>query len=217
MPGSMGRKAALNDLPRALAGFSHINRYWDKTASTHAAKILPGEYYVTVEDEMIVTVLGSCVSACIRDTVFGIGGMNHFMLPVQDYNGSTSHMKLDSAATRYGNFAMEALINDILKNGGRKQNLEIKVFGGGMILEHMTNIGKKNIAFVYDFIRTEGLQLVAEDVGDIYPRKVHYFPQSGRVRMKKLRSLHSRTVVERESSYMDSLESKPIEGEIDLF
>ncbi len=217
MLNSAGRRAASQDLPRALAGFSHINRYWDKTVDGYAAKILPGEYYVTVEDEMIVTVLGSCVSACIRDTVFGIGGMNHFMLPVKDENGTTSHIKLDSAATRYGNFAMEALINDILKNGGRREHLEIKVFGGGMILEHMTNIGKKNIAFVYDFIRTEGFQLAAEDVGDIYPRKVHYFPQSGRVRMKKLRSLHNRTVVERESSYMDSLETKPIEGEIDLF
>jgi len=202
--------------PRALRGFSHINRYWDKYHKVYAAKILPGEYYVTMHGEMIVTVLGSCISACIRDRVFGIGGMNHFMLPVGAEGGSSS-TTWNSAATRYGNFAMEALINDILKNGGRRENLEIKVFGGGMILENMTDIGKKNISFVRDFIKTEGFSLLAEDLGDIYPRKVHYFPQSGKILMKKLRSLHNNTIVDRETSYMDTLESKPVEGEIDLF
>lgn len=209
----MINRAGSHKLAPTLDGFSHINRYWDKAADIGAAKILPGEYYVTVEDEMVVTVLGSCVSACIRDTRFGIGGMNHFMLPVQHDNS----LSLDSMATRYGNFAMEALINDILKNGGRRSNLEIKLFGGGMILEHMTDVGKKNINFVHEFLQTEGLAVLAEDLGDIYPRKVHYFPKTGRVRMKKLRSLHNRTIIDREVSYMDSLESKPIEGEIDLF
>jgi len=202
--------------PRALRGFSDINRYWDKYHNIYAAKILPGEYYVTMHGEMIVTVLGSCISACVRDKVFGIGGMNHFMLPKGEEGGSSNNT-WNSAATRYGNFAMEALINDILKNGGRRENLEIKVFGGGMILENMTDIGKKNINFVREFIKTEGLSLVAEDLGDIYPRKVHYFPQSGKILMKKLRSLHNNTVVERETSYLDRLESKPVEGEIDLF
>ncbi len=202
--------------PPVLSGFSGINRYWDKYHKVYAAKILPGEYYVTMHGEMIVTVLGSCISACIRDSVFGIGGMNHFMLPVGEEGGSASNT-WNSAATRYGNFAMEALINDILKNGGRRENLEVKVFGGGMILEHMTDIGKKNISFVRDFIKTEGFNLLAEDLGDIYPRKVHYFPQSGKILMKKLRSLHNNTIADRETSYLDSLESKPVEGEIDLF
>lgn len=202
--------------PKALPGFSHINRYWDKVHDVYAAKILPGEYYVSLEGEMIVTVLGSCVSACIRDSVFGIGGMNHFMLPI-GAEGGASNSTWNNAATRYGNFAMEALINDVLKHGGRRENLELKIFGGGMVMEHMTNIGKQNIAFVHEFIKTEGLKLLAEDLGGIYPRKVHYFPQSGKVRMKKLRSMHNRTIIEREADYMDSLETKPIEGEIDLF
>jgi chemotaxis protein CheD len=219
---SSGRSDSVNAIqpggkqPRALRGFSHINRYWDKIHGMYAAKILPGEYYITLQGELIVTVLGSCVSACIRDRVFGIGGMNHFMLPVGAEGASTSST-WNSAATRYGNFAMEALINDILKNGGRRENLEVKVFGGGMVLEHMTNVGKQNIAFVREFMRTEGLKLLAEDLGDIYPRKVYYFPQSGKVKMKKLRSVHNNTIIERETSYMDSLETKPIEGEIDLF
>lgn len=202
--------------PESLPGFEHINRYWDKTHDMHAAKLLPGEYYVSLSGEMIVTVLGSCVSACIRDRVFGIGGMNHFMLPIGAEGGS-SNSAWNSAATRYGNFAMEALINDILKSGGRRENLEVKIFGGGAVLDNMTNVGQQNIAFVREFIQMEGLELLAEDVGDIYPRKVHYFPQSGRVRMKKLRSMHNRTIVERETSYMDSLGANPIEGEIDLF
>lgn len=202
--------------PDSLPGFEHINRYWDKNHGTHAAKLLPGEYYVSLSGEMIVTVLGSCVSACIRDRVFGIGGMNHFMLPIGAEGGS-SNSAWNSAATRYGNFAMEALINDILKSGGRRENLEVKIFGGGAVLDNMTNVGQQNIAFVREFIQMEGLELLAEDVGDIYPRKVHYFPQSGRVRMKKLRSMHNRTIVERETSYMDSLGANPIEGEIDLF
>lgn len=202
--------------PEALPGFSHINRYWDKVHGLYAAKILPGEYYVTTEGEMIVTVLGSCVSACIRDKMFGIGGMNHFMLPIGSAGGS-SNSHWNSAATRYGNYAMEALINGILKNGGRRENLEVKVFGGGMVLEQMTNIGKLNINFVREFIKTESLNLLADDLGDIYPRKVHYFPQTGKVKVKKLRSMHNNTIIERETSYMDSLETKPVEGEIDLF
>lgn len=202
--------------PHALRGFEHVNRYWDKTTGMYAAKILPGEYYVTHNDELIVTVLGSCVSACIRDAAFGIGGMNHFMLPVGSVGGSASH-SWNNAATRYGNFAMEALINEILKNGGRRENLEVKVFGGGRVLEHMTNVGRQNIAFVMEFIRTEGLQLLAEDLGDIYPRKVQFFPRSGRVHIKKLRSVHNDTIAQREARYLDSLESAPVEGEIDLF
>jgi len=100
-----------------LPGFKHINRYWDKTHDSYAAKILPGEYYVTIHDELIVTVLGSCVSACIRDKIFGIGGMNHFMLPVSKGEDISSFNTTGESA-RYGNFAMEQMINDILKNGG---------------------------------------------------------------------------------------------------
>jgi len=205
-------------ISKALKGFEDINRYWDKTSNLFTAKILPGEFYVTTNEEMIVTVLGSCVSACIRDTIFGIGGMNHFMLPTTDgRRPGDPGSKWASEATRYGNFAMEALINEILKNGGRRENLEVKLFGGGRVLDHTTNVGAMNIDFVREFIHTESLSLVAEDLGDIYPRKVHYFPQTGKVRMKKLRSIHNNTIVERETRYRDSLDSQPIAGEIDLF
>ena len=205
-------------MEKCFRGFHDINRYWDKTHDIFAAKILPGEYYVTANNEAIVTVLGSCVSACIRDKVFGIGGMNHFMLPL---NRSASHEEVAamSNAGRYGNFAMEKMINDILKHGGTRENLEVKIFGGGRVLQNMQSldIGNGNINFVREYIETEHLKLVGEDVGDIFPRKVIYYPLTGKVKVKKLRQMHNRTVIERESTYMSSLEVKPVESDIELF
>lgn len=205
-------------LPAALPGFEGINRYWDDQHGCIAAKILPGEYYVTRGDELLVTVLGSCVSACIRDRESGIGGMNHFMLPVDNGNGSGSW---DShglgASTRYGSHAMESLINDIIKHGGVRRNLEIKVFGGGKILAHMIDIGRKNIEFVRAYIQTEGLRLVAEDLAGMYPRKVYYLPATGKAYVKKLVTMRNDTIVERERAYLDNLARKPVEGDVTLF
>ena len=142
--------------------------------------------------------------------------MNHFMLPASaDADGWKSTSL--SAATRYGNFAMEHLINVILKNWGQRQNLEVKLFGGGRILQNMTDVGMRNINFVRDYIQTEGLKVVAEDVGDIYPRMVVYFPATGKVRVKRLRSLHNNTIVEEEIRYISTVESKPVSGDIELF
>jgi len=204
-------------LAPALPGFEAINRYWDRSHDLPAAKILPGEYYVTNRDEIITTVLGSCVSACIRDRVFGIGGMNHFMLPQSDSGSWGGAAEPTSTATRYGNYAMEHMINDILSHGGHRRNLEVKIFGGGQIIRSMTDVGKRNIEFVLDYLRTEGLTVVGSDVGDIYPRKVVYFPASGRVRVKKLKTMHNETIVQREEKYRHDLEEKPIEGDIELF
>lgn len=204
-------------LPPTLPGFKHINRYWDKTQDVIAAKILPGEFYVTTQNEIIVTVLGSCVSACIRDPVFGIGGMNHFMLPIQGGDGGSWDKQGLGLATRYGNYAMEHLINEILKNGGLRTNLEVKIFGGGKILAQMTDIGDKNIRFVLDYIKTEGLRLLSQDLGDIYPRKVQYNPKNGKVRLKKLRSLHNDTITAREREYMQTISKGDQQGEVDLF
>lgn len=206
-------------LQRALRGFSTINRYWDRQRNCYAAKILPGEYYVTTHDEIIVTVLGSCVSACVRDPELRIGGMNHFMLPASADMGPASRVSLNSEATRYGNFAMEQLINDILKNGGRRENLEVKVFGGGKVIQHMTqaDIGGRNIAFVREYLATEGFRVSAEDLGDVYPRKIVYDPMSGKVLVKKLRSMHNDTITRREVGYLQELEQEPVSGDIELF
>lgn len=201
-----------------IPGFESIKRYWDPEHQIITAKILPGEYYVTNRNEMITTVLGSCVSACIRDVVSGIGGMNHFMLPETSKNRL---MARDEAvvgnATRYGNYAMEHLINIILQNGGKRKNLEVKLFGGGKIIATLGDVGARNIQFVLDYVDTEALKLVSHDLGDIYPRKVNFYPQTGKVRMKKIKDLHNETIVLRERQYSSSIKDTPVEGSIELF
>jgi chemotaxis protein CheD len=205
-------------MPLALPGFEHITRYWDREHGSYVAKILPGEYYVTTNAELVMTVLGSCVSACVRDPVFGVGGMNHFMLPEsRDGTLGSWHNAGNSAATRFGNFAMERLINDILKHGGTRQRLEVKIFGGGRILAKMTDIGQHNVTFIKEYLGTEGLRMVSEDTGDVFPRKVVYAPASGRAWVKRLRSMHSNTIVERETSYLKEIETKPPQGKVELF
>lgn len=216
--GEIGSRSLSDTLRPTLPGFEHINRYWDKDNTCVSAKILPGEYYVTLRDEAVVTVLGSCVSACIRDRKTGIGGMNHFMLPENlRMDGRQWGSDSLSSATRFGNNAMERLINDILKNGGDRRALEVKIFGGGRILAQMTDIGRRNIEFVHEYLQTENLTLVAEDTGDTCPRKVIYFPASGRVRVKKLRSLHNETIIQRETQYLQDIEQAPVSGGVELF
>ena len=191
------------------------NVYYDRTFDCDAAKILPGEYYYTGKDMLIVTVLGSCVSACIRDRVTGLGGMNHFMLP--DGGGDVNNPV--SASMRYGTYAMEVLINDLLKSGARRENLEAKVFGGGAVLRGFTaiNVGERNADFVMKFLKTEGIRVLAEDLNDIYPRKVYFFPRTGKVLVKKLMQTHNDTLARRELDYASRLKVQPVGGEIDLF
>ncbi len=201
--------------PDSLPCFSEINRYWDRTHEAWTAKILPGEYYVTVNPcEAVATTLGSCVSACIRDKVFGIGGMNHFMLPKKAEHSSDDWM---DSATRYGSFAMEHLINDILKQGGNKKNLEIKLTGGGKIMKNMSDVGSRNISFALEYLKAEGFEVISEDLGDIYPRKVMYYPGTGKLLVKRLRSMHNDTLIQREQAYEHELEVQPDSGGVDLF
>lgn len=203
--------------PPALEGFGAINRYWDKRMGLYAAKILPGEFYVSQAGEMIVTVLGSCVSACIRDKINGVGGMNHFMLPAQHQN-PTGHPDMTGAA-RYGNWAMEYLINGILKNGGIRKNLEVKLFGGGRVLNGMNqmDVGKQNIDFILHYLDQENITVAVQDLGGMYPRKVLYFPDTGSVKVRKLKTTTNNVVYEREESYAKSINAKPTQGDIELF
>jgi len=200
-------------LHRTLPGFEGVKRYWDNTNDCVSAKILPGEYYVSATNEMITTVLGSCISVCIRDPHNGIGGMNHFMLPKDRGTNDT----IVSDAARYGNYAMEHLINDILHYGGERKNLEFKVFGGGKVLDMKMDIGKKNIDFVFEYLKTEQFSVKSEDVGDIYPRKVNYFPKTGIARVKKLKKLHNQTIITRENKYLEEIKKSPVVSDIELF
>jgi chemotaxis protein CheD len=200
-----------DDQHEALA----TNLYYNRNFDTEAAKVLPGEYYVTGKDMLLVTVLGSCVAACIRDTHSGIGGMNHFMLP----DGGTDTNNPTSTSARYGSYAMEILINHVLKLGARRANLEAKVFGGGNVLAGMTvtNVGERNAAFVLGFLALENIRIAARDLVDIYPRKVYFFPHSGKVMVKKLRNAHNDTIFKREQDYGSQLRKSRVGGEVELF
>jgi len=189
------------------------NRYFDRTFDCDAVKVLPGEYFVTTADILLVTVLGSCVTACIRDRDKGLGGMNHFMLPDASEGGMLS------SSARYGAYAMEVLLNHLLKLGARRSSLEAKVFGGGQVLASLTQtqVGEKNAQFVLDYLHTERIPIVAQDLLDIYPRKVYFFPANGRVMMKKLVRVKNDTLIEREREYQARLRRDNVQGDVELF
>ena len=189
--------------------------YFDREHNTEAAKILPGEYYATARNMVLVTVLGSCVCACIRDKVNGIGGMNHFMLP---HSGQDRNNPLGASA-RYGTYAMEILINQLLKMGAKRNNFEAKVFGGASVLRGFTvnNVGERNAEFVTQFLKTEKIPVVAQDMLDVNPRKVYYFPATGLVRVKNLKQVHNDTIISREAEYNTRLQYARLEGDVELF
>ncbi len=206
---------------RVSVGFEHVKRFWDPKHSCFVAKILPGEFYISGKDEVISTVLGSCISACIRDPVLGLGGMNHFMLP---HHGGHSNVSWEgstiSSETRYGNWAMEYLINELLKLGAVRERLEVKVFGGGQVLANMTDIGSRNIQFVKDYLYNEGMEIVSQDMGGQLPRKVVYHPDTGKVLVKKIRKTSNDTIVAREKDYMRRIDTDigdTSAGSIELF
>jgi chemotaxis protein CheD len=206
--------------PRSVGGHFDAegpppNLYYDRNFDMEAAKILPGEFYVSSRDMVLVTVLGSCVAACIRDPISGIGGMNHFMLPE---NGE-EQFSICTPSARYGVHAMEMLLNQLAKLGARRSSLEAKVFGGGSVMASMTqtNVGSRNAQFVLDFIERERIPLAAADLLESHPRKVYFFPRTGKVLVKKLHTLANDTIFEREAEYQRRLTQKPVAGQVELF
>ena len=200
----------------APPGFEHLRRFWDPAQGCMTVKVLPGEFYVSDQEEMLSTVLGSCVSACIHDVRRGIGGMNHFMLP-EPVGERDNWSSTVGRAARYGSDAMEQLINAILKAGGQRADLRVKVFGGGRVLARMSDVGQRNIEFVRRYIAAESLELVASDLGDVFPRQVQFFPHSGRARVRQLRRSDDVALVAGESGYLKRLANDPIKGEVELF
>lgn len=200
-------------MSRAYDEHLATNLYFDRHFSKDAAKVLPGEYFVTAKEMLLVTVLGSCVAACVRDTDSGIGGMNHFMLP--DDGGRDTV----GSSARYGTYAMEVLINHLLKMGARRSRLEAKVFGGGAVMASLasSNVGTRNAEFVLNYLKVEKIPIVAKDLLDSYPRKVYYFPDTGRVLVKKLHRVHNETLFSRERDYKDRLSGARMEGDVELF
>lgn len=199
----------------AAAAEVAVNQYFDRYFDRQATKILPDEYYATKEPEVIVTVLGSCVAACIRDKVSGIGGMNHFLLPL---DGSAEPGKPTQSA-RYGAYAMELLINEVIKLGGRRERLEAKVFGGAAVLRGMllNDVGKRNAEFVEQYLRNEHIPIAAADLLLDFPRKVYFFPETGQVWVKRIKTIKNDTIFEREREYRQRVKQDVESGSVDLF
>jgi chemotaxis protein CheD len=194
--------------------FAGRRRFLDTASGAWVVKILPGECYVTPSnEELLVTVLGSCVSACIRDPRTGVGGMNHFMLPTGKAGGWGDELH----SMRYGNFAMEKLINELLKRGCARGDMEIKVFGGGNVIDSNSAIGSKNAEFVLSFLKNEGLKWAAEDLGGQYPRRIQYSPATGRVTRKFLGGGDRDIIARNELEFASSLGKKETAGDIQLF
>lgn len=185
--------------------------YADHHFQYDAVKVLPGEYFVSSEDLVIMTVLGSCIAACIWDNKMRIGGMNHFMLP--DGDGA-------DGSGRYGSYAMELLINEMIKLGARRETMQAKVFGGGAVMAGFTtmNVGERNTKFVLDYLATERIPVVSQDVLDIHPRKVCFFPVTGKVLVKRLAHSHPESLVVEERRGNAALVAKSTAGgSVDLF
>ncbi len=189
-------------------------RIFDAATNTWMVKIFPGEFYITANpEETLVTVLGSCVAACIRDPRIGIGGMNHFMLP----QGRSGGWGKDAQSTRFGNFAMEKLINELLKAGCSRDSLEIKLFGGGNVTDSNIAVGTGNAEFALRYVEAERLRCVAQDLGGRFPRRIHYSPADGKVVRRLLGRDASGAVMREELEHAQRLSSRAPAGEIELF
>lgn len=187
-------------------------RYRDRELQREAIKVLPGEFHVTDEDIALVTVLGSCVSACIRDARAGVGGMNHFMLPEGEAGTSVT-------SARYGAYAMEVLLNELFKRGARRHNLEAKVFGGANVLggSSATGVGNRNAGFVLRYLEAERIAVAAQDLGGIAARKLGYFPRSGRVLLKSVPMTLTQRDLAAEKEYGRRISRAPVSGDVELF
>ncbi len=183
--------------------------YADHHFQYDAVKVLPGEYFVSNEDVLIMTVLGSCIAACVWDGKARVGGMNHFMLP-----------EGEDGSGRYGSYAMELLLNEMIKMGARRETMQAKVFGGGAVMAGFTtmNVGERNTKFVLDYLATERIPVVSQDVLDIHPRKVCFFPVTGKALVKRLAHAHPEALaVEERKGNAAQVAKATAGGSVDLF
>ena len=191
-------------------GFEHVPKLWDSELQQVVAKVLPGQYYVSTGKDLVGTVLGSCVSACVRDTRMALGGMNHFMLP--DLQGDPSEI---DDPHRYGAFAMEAMLNDLFRRGASRQYLEVKIVGGGSVMRSSSRVGERNIEFVQEYLANEGLPIASQDVGTLYARRVVYDVKTGQMLVKRIESAES--VRAEEEKYLQDVSVETPSGDVELF
>lgn len=187
--------------------------YFDARLNTRVYKLPPGSFHVATADEVISTLLGSCVAACIYDPLRAIGGMNHFLLP--DAGPGDAFGEPVSTSNRYGVFAMESLINALLARGASRSRLKVKLFGGGRILTQLSDVGRRNIDFVRRFVAVEGLPIAAEDLGGDQARRILMYPATGRVRVRKLPALGASDIGLEETRLLRQVDTP--RGSVELF
>lgn len=206
-PPPPGTLAALQARPRRdhEAGIFYLDPAFQRVS----VKVLPGEFYVHDQDVVITTTLGSCVSACLHDPGAGVGGLNHFMLP--DAGDVAS-------GARFGAFAMELLINELIKRGARRGFMEARIFGGGQVMKSLaaTLIGDKNVAFAKGFLAQEAIPLRGGDVLDVVPRRICMFPRTGLVLCRRLPAAEGAQYAAQDVRYRSELAKAPA-GSVELF
>lgn len=189
--------------------FNHrLSRFEQPIVTIH-----PGEFFVSNEDVIISTVLGSCVSVSLYDTRKHFGGINHFMLPGDLDNEDVAQSK----NAKYGMYAIELLYNEMLKNGAQKADIVAKVFGGGSVLRlgsGPTRIPKGNIDFAFSFLEKERFPVIASDTGGVLPRKIFFFAKTGRVLLKRITGSQVNAIQHEEQVYLRSIQKHKPGGAI---
>ena len=173
------------------AGATVINRYFDAGNQCFAAKLLPGQFYLS-RDETIVTVLGRGLAVCIRDRALGLGGMTHVLEP----DGT--------AATGSTALILGRLVEALIAAGARPDGLEAKLFGASAVGDGPDDSASRTLEAARGFLRRRGIRILAEDVGGCYPRKVDFYCADGRVRIKCLRDLRNDTIARRDRDYLNA-------------
>ena len=168
--------------------------------------VIQGQYKLTDRPEQVLsTLLGSCVAACMRDHELGIGGMNHFLLPGNDPNSSQN--------VKYGAHSMEQLVNALLRRGAKRDRIEVQLFGGANIVKGLTRIGDANADFARQFVRDEGFRLTGSDLGGTFGRKVKFFPSTGRAEVEPINSMPPEAPPKPKPKPVGAVQS----GDVDLF
>ncbi|MGF1752654.1 chemotaxis protein CheD [Vibrio makurazakiensis] len=189
---------------------TYYSRFYHEQKQLHMVKVLPGGMYCTKKREIITTGLGSCVAACIWDPYTHVGGMNHFLLPIA-HNTEHHHWSHDdvvSTAARYGSYAMEMLINQLISKGADRCHMRMKLFGGAQMLGRKSAIGEKNVDFILRYAKQEHFEVDAYDLGGLEPRKILFDPLTGKAWLKRIPFAEISHLKHEEDHYAQEVESE---------
>ena len=192
-----------------------MNSYFDNHFNKKIITIYPGEFYTSNDNEMISTVLGSCISIALFDSEKKIGGLNHFMLAkdtsIEDDRESNRLMG------KFGEYAMELLLKDVLQKGAKLENLQAKVFGGSNVFnlpaKTGAQVGEVNIKFAFDYLKQKKIPVVTSNTGGTAPRKIFFDPISSKVYLKYIQNRNVDAQLEsKEEAYLSEINLKEVKN-----